>query len=95
MYCIKCVCQQIYVELSEGSVLITKRISPSTFVVDVFVGVSSFIVSPTRYFGSWKTVRSFRRLRVPLRVRESVRNTHQPRQLELSAFSFLHVIVPG
>lgn len=95
MYCIKCVCQQISVELSEGFVLITKRISPSTFVVDVFVRVSSFIVSPTRYFGSWKTVRSFRRLRVSLRVRESVRNTHQPRQLELSAFSFLHVIVPG
>lgn len=75
VYCIKCVCQQISVELSEGFVLITKRIFPSTFVVDVFVGVSSFTVSTTRYFGSWKTVRSFSRLRVPLRVRESVRKT--------------------
>lgn len=93
MYCIKCVCQQISVELSEGFVLITKRISPSTFVVDVFVGVSSFTVSTTQYFGSWKTVRSFSRLHVPLRVRESVRNTHQPRQLELSAVSYIHV--PG
>lgn len=93
MYCIKCVCQQISVELSEGFVLITKRISPSTFVVDVFVGVSSLIVSTARYFGSWKTVRSFSRLLVPLRVRESVCNTHQPRQLELGAVSFIHV--PG
>lgn len=60
-------------------------------MLDVFVGVSSLIVSTTRYFGSWKTVRSFSRLRVPLRVRESVRNTHQLRQLELRAVSFIHV----
>lgn len=40
MYYIKCVCQQISVELSDGLLLITKRISLSTYVAAVKLGFS-------------------------------------------------------